>query len=105
VTAAASAAAVLCVGLVTYASRAGLIVFLADRQLPASVTRALRYVGPAVLSALTVNLLAGGQGASGVEIAELTAVAACIVVVVITRNLVASLAAGMITLWILVWLL
>jgi branched-subunit amino acid transport protein len=58
-----------------------------------------------VLSALTVNLLAGGQGASGVEIAELTAVAACIVVVVITRNLVASLAAGMITLWILVWLL
>jgi branched-subunit amino acid transport protein len=105
VTAAASAAAVLCVGLVTYASRAGLIVFLADRQLPANVTRALRYVGPAVLSALTVNLLAGGQGASGVEVAEVAAVAACIVVVVVTRNLVASLAAGMITLWVLIWIL
>ena len=45
------------------------------------------------------------EKASGVEIAELSAVAACIVVVVVTRNLVASLAAGMITLWILVWLL
>jgi branched-subunit amino acid transport protein len=104
VSAAAAAAAVLCVGLVTYASRAGLIVFLADRPLGADVSRALRYVGPAVLSALTVNLIAGGQGASGVEFAEAAAIGSCIVTVVFTRNLIASLAAGMLTLWILVWL-
>ena len=104
-TAAASAAAVLCVGLVTYASRAGLIVFLAIGDSRRTSAARLRYVGPAVLSALTVNLLAGGQGASGVETAELGAVGACIVVVLVTRNLVASLAAGMVTLWILVWLL
>jgi branched-subunit amino acid transport protein len=55
---AAAISAVVAVGLVTYASRAGLIVFLADRPVPAEATRALRYVGPAVLSALTVNLIA-----------------------------------------------
>ncbi len=93
--------AVLAIGLITYTSRAGLIVFLADRPLPANVTRALRYVGPAVLSALTVNLIAGGKGASGVEAAEVAAIAAAIVVVSFTRNLIAALGAGMVTLWVI----
>ena len=75
---AAALSAVLAIGLITYVSRTGLIVFLADRPLPANVTRALRYVGPAVLSALTVNLIAGGQGASGIETAEVGAIAAAI---------------------------
>jgi branched-subunit amino acid transport protein len=104
-TVAAAVSAVLAVGLITYASRAGLIVFLADRQLPANVTRALRYVGPAVLSALTVNLLAGGHGASGIEGAEVAAVAVGIVVAWTTRNLIAALGAGMVTLWIVLALL
>ena len=38
----AAIAAVVSVGLITYASRAGLIVFLADRPLPPNITRALR---------------------------------------------------------------
>jgi branched-subunit amino acid transport protein len=91
--------AVIAVGLITYSSRAGLIVFLADRPLPTNVTRALRYVGPAVLSALTVNLVAGGKGASGVEVTEVAAIVAAIVVVRLTRNLIAALSAGMLTLW------
>lgn len=97
---AAAISAVLAVGLVTYASRAGLIVFLADRPLPADVTRALRYVGPAVLSALTVNLLAGGDGIDGVEFAEVAAVIAGVAVAWWRRNLIASLLVGMATLWI-----
>jgi branched-subunit amino acid transport protein len=96
----ASIAAVLSVGLITYGSRAGLIVFLADRPLPPDVTRALRYVGPAVLSALTVNLIAGGKGASGIELAEVAAIAACAVVAWRRRDLIASLAVGMLTLWV-----
>jgi branched-subunit amino acid transport protein len=98
---AASVSAVLVIGIITYTSRAGLIVFLAERPLPANVTRALRYVGPAVLSALTVNLIAGGKGASGVEAAEVAAIAAAIVVVSFTRNLIAALGAGMLTLWVI----
>lgn len=101
----AAISAVLSVGLITYASRAGLIVFLADRQLPANITRALRYVGPAVLSALTVNLIAGGQGIDGVELVEVAALGAAIVAAVAARNLIASLAVGMTTLWLLLWLL
>ena len=101
----AAISAVLTVGMITYASRAGLIVFLADRPLPANITRALRYVGPAVLSALTVNLIAGGQGIDGVEFVEVAALAAAIVVAALARNLIASLAVGMATLWLLLWLL
>ncbi len=100
----AAISAVLSVGLITYASRAGLIVFLADRPLPANISRALRYVGPAVLSALTVNLLAGGQGIDGVEFEEIAAVGVAVVVAAVARNLIAALAAGMITLWVLLWL-
>jgi branched-subunit amino acid transport protein len=96
----AAVAAVLAVGLITYGSRAGLIVFLADRPLPAEITRALRYVGPAVLSALTVNLLAGGEGVGGVELAEVAAIAVCVFVAWWRRDLIASLAAGMLTLWV-----
>ena len=95
----AAMSAVLAVGVVTYVSRAGPIVVLADRSLPADVIRALRYVGPAVLSALTVNLIAGGEGVSGVELAEVAAIAASIVVAWWRRDLILSLAAGMLTLW------
>jgi len=101
----AAVTAVLSVGMITYASRAGLIIFLADRPLPPNITRALRYVGPAVLSALTVNLLAGGQGIDGVEFVEVAAVGVAIAVAALARNLIAALAAGMATLWLLLWLL
>lgn len=97
---AAAISAVVAVSLITYASRAGLIVFLADRPVPADVTRALRYVGPAVLSALTVNLIAGGEGIDGVEFAEVAAITVGVAVAWWRRNLIASLLAGMTTLWI-----
>ncbi len=100
----AAATAVLSVGMITYASRAGLIVFLADRPLPPNITRALRYVGPAVLSALTVNLIAGGQGVDGVEFVEIAAIGAAVAVAAAVRNLIAALVVGMVTLWLLLWL-
>jgi branched-subunit amino acid transport protein len=100
----AAITAVLSVGLITYGSRAGLIVFLADRPLPANISRALRYVGPAVLSALTVNLIAGGEGIDGVEWIEVAAIGVAIGVAAIVRNLIAALGAGMVTLWLLLWL-
>ena len=67
--------------------------------------RALRYVGPAVLSALTINLIAGGQGIGGVEFVEVAALGVAIVVAAVARNLLAALGAGMVTLWLLLWLL
>lgn len=96
---AAAMSAVLAVGAITYVSRAGLIVFLADRALPPNVTRALRYVGPAVLSALTVNLIAGGEGTGGIDAVEVVAIVVAIVVAALSRHLIVSLGAGMLTLW------
>jgi branched-subunit amino acid transport protein len=105
VTTLAALAAVLTVGLLTYSARAVPILFLADRTLPRPVERALRYVGPAVISALVVTLVAGGQGRSGVELEECLALAVAVVVTVTTRNLIAALAAGMAALWLATWLL
>ncbi|MDC3402540.1 AzlD domain-containing protein [bacterium] len=72
---------------------------------PPNITRALRYVGPSVLSALTVNLVAGGQGIDGVEFVEVAAIVVAIVVAAVARNLIGALVAGMATLWLLLWLL
>ena len=100
----AALAAVLAVGMITYASRAGMILFLADRPLPANITRALRYVGPAVLSALTINLIAGGEGIDGVAGVEVAALAAGVVTAALSRNLIASIGVAMTTLWLLLWI-
>jgi branched-subunit amino acid transport protein len=96
-----SIAIVAGVGLMTYSMRAIVIVALADRTIPASLDRALRNVGPAVLAALAVNLAAGGEGGPSLEVAE----AAALVVAGVTawrwRNLIVTLLTGMGTLWLL----
>ena len=92
------------VATVTYVSRAGMILFLADRTLPDAVVRALRNVGPAVLAALTVTLVAGGEGVGGIERAETAALVAAGVVGAVTRNLTWALVAGMGALWLMLGL-
>jgi len=102
---AAALAAVLTVGLITYSARAVPILFLADRPLPPPVERALRYVGPAVLSALVITLVAGGEGSSGIDGAEWIALTVAVVAAAVTRNLIVTLAAGMGALWLADWML
>lgn len=94
-------AAVATVAVATYLSRAGLILFLADRTLPAPVQRGLRHVAPAVLAALVVSLTAGGEGIDGVEGVELAALAVGAVTTAATKKLSWGLAAGMVVLWVL----
>ncbi len=97
-------AALLIVGVVggiTYVMRAGVIVALAGRVIPVPVERALRNVGPAVLAALAVNLAAGGEGGPSLELAEAAAMVVAGLVGWWRRNLLLTLAAGMVTLWVL----
>jgi branched-subunit amino acid transport protein len=101
----AALAAVVTVGLVTYSARALPILLLADRTLPEPLERALRYVGPAVLSALVITLVAGGEGRAGIDLEEWIALGVAAVVTIATRNLIAALVAGMAALWIADWLL
>jgi branched-subunit amino acid transport protein len=104
VTTTAAVLAVVAVGVITYLSRAAMINLLADRPLGVEATRALRYVGPAVMAALTVNLVAGGEGLGGIEIEEVAAVGVSMVVAIVARNLIAALVAGMAVLWVLLWI-
>lgn len=53
---------ILLAGIGTYAARALFIVGVGDRALPPLVERGLRYVGPAVLAALTASLLTSPDG-------------------------------------------
>ena len=85
----------------TYAMRGGLILLLADRTLPDPVERALRYVGPAVLAALTVSLAMGGEGGTSLDVPETIAIAAACLVAWRTKNLLWTLLAGMTTLLVL----
>ena len=92
-------AAVL-VGLGTYLSRASFIVTLADRDLPPVAIRAMRNVGPAVLSALLASIVVGDRGLPGLwQPLELTALAVAALVAVRTRNLTFVLISGMVAFW------
>lgn len=88
------------VGVVTYAMRAGLILALADAELPDELIRALRYVAPAVLAALVVSLVSNpDMPHRGVSLAELVGVVVAIPVAWRTKNLIATLAVGMAAFW------
>lgn len=93
-------AIVIMVGAVTYTMRASVIVVLADRAIPASLERALRNVGPAVLAALAINLAAGGGGSPSLDVAETAALVAGGLVAWRRKNVLWTLIAGMITLWV-----
>ena len=96
---------VLVIGVMTYSMRAVAIVALAHRTIPPAAQRTLRNVGPAVLAALTFNLAAGGDGGPQMELAEVLALLVAGGVAWWRKNLIQTLAAGMLTLWSVSWLL
>lgn len=90
-------AAVLLVGVGTFASRAVFILGLANRRIPERVLQALDYVGPATLAALIASLLTSGGGSVGwPEAAGLLAAVGC---GLRTRNLTLILVVGMAAYW------
>jgi branched-subunit amino acid transport protein len=99
-----SLALIALVGVATYAMRAGMILTLADRALPEPLVRALRNVGPAVLAALVVTLVADpDQARNGVTLAEVAGLTSACLVAFRSRSLVPSLAAGMLVFWLIRW--
>jgi branched-subunit amino acid transport protein len=93
--------ALLAAAIGTYAFRSGLILVLAGRTLPSSIERALGNVAPAVLAAMTINLAVGGDGEVSFQFAELGALAIAAGVAWWRKNLLWTLAAGMVALWVL----
>lgn len=95
---------IVLVGVGSYLFRSVFILALADRTPPQVVSKALRNVGPAVLSALVVTDL-WGPSAPPVGTPELAGVVAAGLAAWKTRNLIAAVAVGMVVRWILLALL
>ncbi len=98
-------AMILTVGLSTYLFRSGVILFIGNRPLPDRFVRTLQSVAPAVLSALIVTMVAGGEGVSGIELPEIVALGVGGTTARLSKNLILGLIAGMSVFWGLDWLL
>ena len=93
-------------GLVTYGIRLAPIVLLGRIEIPLVVQQALRFVPPAVLTAIIVPELLYRNGQVDVSLGNLRLIAGLLAIVVAwrTKNALLTIGAGMITLWVLQYL-
>ncbi len=90
-------------GLVTFGTRLTPIVLLGRIEIPVIVQRALRFVPPAVLTAIIVPELLYRNNQIDVALTNLRLLAGLIAIVVAwrTKNALMTIGVGMIALWIL----
>ncbi|MGQ0569286.1 MAG: AzlD domain-containing protein [Armatimonadota bacterium] len=90
-------------GLITYALRLSVIALLGRLEMPAIVLRALRFVPVAVLSAIIAPEVLAPGGALDMSLGNARVPAAIVAAVIAwrTRNVFATIGAGMAVLWIL----
>ncbi|MCA9934590.1 MAG: AzlD domain-containing protein [Ardenticatenaceae bacterium] len=93
-------------GLITYAIRVTLFLLLERVKLAPSVQRGLRYVPTAVLSAIIVPEVLQPGGTLNISLGNARLLAAIVAAIVAwrTRNVLWTIAAGMVVLWLLNWL-
>ena len=94
---------ILAMGGVTFGIRLLPIALLGRVELPIGVQRALRFVPPAVLSAIVAPELLMPHGALDVSVGNARLIAGVIAMAVAwrTKNVLLTIAAGMIALWVL----
>lgn len=90
-------------GLVTFLTRLSFIALLGRVETPPLLTRALRFVPPAVLSAIIFPEMFIRAGALDLSLGNLRLIAGLIATVIAwrTRNVLLTIAAGMMALWVL----
>jgi branched-subunit amino acid transport protein len=90
-------------GLVTFGIRLVPIVLLGRFEIPRVVQQALRFVPPAVLTAIIVPELLYRNSQVDVSLANLRLLAGLLAIVVAwrTKNALITIGVGMITLWVL----
>ena len=98
---------VVFVGLGTYLTRRSFIGILGDREIPTYVERPLRLVAPAVLAAIAIPGLVAPGGEVSISFDNLRLLAGVIAIVAAwkTRSIGWTIGVGMVSLWILDWLL
>ncbi len=94
---------IFCMGLVTYLIRLSLIAAVGRIDVPPLVQRGLRFVPPAVLSAIIFPELLRPGGALDLSMGNLRLLAGLLATLVAwrTKNVLLTIAVGMVALWIL----
>lgn len=94
-------------GLITYATRLSIILLLGRITVPAVFWRALRFIPPAVLSALVFPALLRPAGAIDISLGNSRLLAGTLALLVAwrTKNTLLTISLGMIALWILQWVM
>jgi len=94
---------IVVMGVVTYAIRLSLIVLTGRVEVPDIVQRALRFVPPAVLTAIIFPELLRPGGSPQVLLVNARLVAGAVAALIAwrTRNLILTVAFGMAALWVL----
>ena len=98
---------ILVVGLLNYLSRLSFIAVFAKVEMPPLVARALRFVPAAMLMAIVVpSVVFSAPGTLAFSYTNPKLVAALVAAAIAwrTRNAVATMTLGMLTLWIAQWL-
>jgi branched-subunit amino acid transport protein len=92
---------IILMGLVTYALRLSLIALLGRFEVPPLISRALRFVPPAVLSAIALPELLQPGGKLNLSLGNARLLAGLLAMLIAwrTRNVLLTVAAGMLALW------
>ena len=98
---------IIAMGVITYALRLSLIGALGQITLPPLLVRGLRFVPPAVLTAIIVPELVLPSGQLDLSLGNVRLMAGSLAAVVAWRsqNVILTVVVGMITLWVLTALL
>jgi branched-subunit amino acid transport protein len=94
-------AVIVIVGMLNYLSRLSFIAIFARRSMPPMLARALKYVPAAMLTALVLPMVVSAPSLASLVSPRVIAALLAGVVGFLTRNTLATVAAGMGTLWLL----
>lgn len=99
-------AIIILLGIGTFLIRWSFLGLLGGRDMPDWALRHLRYTAVAVMPGLIAPMILWPDATGGeIDPARLSAAAAAVVAGVLTRNVVATFAAGMVALYLIQWLL
>ena len=98
---------IICAGLLTFLTRLSFIFLLGRWQLPLRLARALRFVPPAVLSAIIFPEVLINGGSLHLAVGNLRLWAALLAALVAwrTRSVLLTIAVGMGALYLLTWII
>ena len=98
-------AAIIITGIGSYFMRVFFIFALARYQFPPIMLQALEYVAPTVMAALVVSLLTTPNGELIAGVPEIVGLVGTAVVAKVSGNHILALLTGMMTYWLIGWIM